>query len=217
MVVPPTGRPPTMADVAARAGVSRALVSIVFRGSPGASDRTRQRVRDAAAELGYAPDQRARLLSRSRSGLVGVAFGLQHEFHSELVEALYGAAQAQGYEVAVSGFAPSRDEQHAIAGLLSYRCEALVLLGTALPADTLAGHAARVPTVVVARRVQAAGVDVVRTDDKAGARLATDHLLGLGHERITFLSGGRVAGDAERRRAERALRELNDTLEQRVE
>src|SRR3954447_1153208 len=114
-------RTPTMADVAARAGVSRALVSIVFRDQPGASEATRLKVREAAQALGYAPDQRARLLSRSRTRLVGVVFGLQHEFHGEVVEALYAAAAPHGYEIALSGSAPGRDETAAVASLLSYR------------------------------------------------------------------------------------------------
>src|SRR5688500_10187685 len=63
-------RRPTLEDVAARAGVSRALVSIVIRGAPGASEQTRERVLQAAAELRYRPDTRARLLSRSRSQLL---------------------------------------------------------------------------------------------------------------------------------------------------
>ena len=83
----------TMADVAASAGVSRALVSIVFRGVPGASPETRQRVMEAAEQLSYRPDQRARLLGSHRSRTVGVVFGLHHEFHAEVVEALYGAAE----------------------------------------------------------------------------------------------------------------------------
>ena len=99
-----------MEDVAARAGVSRALVSIVFRNQPGASEATRQRVREVASMLGYAPDQRARLLGRKRSGQVGVAFGLQHGFHGELVEAMYAAAEHAGYELVLTGFAPSRSE-----------------------------------------------------------------------------------------------------------
>ena len=91
-------RRPTMEDVAARAGVSRALVSIVFRDAPGAGEQTRARVRAAAAELGYRPDTRARLLGRSRTGLVGVVFGVRHTFHTDLVESLYTAAEPAGYE-----------------------------------------------------------------------------------------------------------------------
>jgi hypothetical protein len=120
---------PTMEDVAARAGVSRALVSIVFRNQPGASEATRQRVRDVASKLGYAPDQRARLLGRKRTGQLGVAFGLQHGFHGELVEAMYAPAEHTGYELVLTGFAPSRSEGRAIDDLLAYRCEAVIVVG----------------------------------------------------------------------------------------
>ena len=58
-------RRPTLEDVAERAGVSRALVSIVMRDAPGASEQTRERVRRAADEIGYRPDPRARLLVHS--------------------------------------------------------------------------------------------------------------------------------------------------------
>ena len=64
-------RRPTLADVAARAGVSTALVSIVIRAAPGASSATRERVLHAAEELGYRPDSRARLLRRRRARASG--------------------------------------------------------------------------------------------------------------------------------------------------
>ena len=94
MRMQPGGRAPsiTMADVAERAGVSRALVSIVFRGAPGASPESRERVMRAAEELSYRPDRRARLLGSSRSRTVGVIFGLHREFHAELVEWLRAGA-----------------------------------------------------------------------------------------------------------------------------
>jgi DNA-binding LacI/PurR family transcriptional regulator len=196
------GRRPTvtMEDVAARAGVSRALVSIVFRGVPGASAETRKRVMEAAEELSYRPDQRARLLGSNRSRTVGVAFGLHHEFHAELVEQLYRAAEGSGYELALGAVAPSRDESRAVQGLLDYRCEAVVLLGSGLSRHALAELAVRLPVVVLVRSVRAAGVDVVRTDDAAGARLAVRHLLDLGHEDVVHVHGGRAPGAAERRR-----------------
>src|SRR5918997_1000147 len=68
----PSGRRLTLADVAARAGVSVPLVSIVMRDAPGASAATRERVRRIAEELGYRPDSRARLLRSARSRLIGV-------------------------------------------------------------------------------------------------------------------------------------------------
>src|ERR687886_139498 len=108
-----------MSDVAARAGVSRALVSIVFRDVPGASAETRERVRAAAEELGYRPDRRARLLSRRRTRVLGVSFTLGHEFHADLIAGLYRAAGAYDQELALSGTTSDRDEAEAVADLMA--------------------------------------------------------------------------------------------------
>src|SRR5215210_5291099 len=121
----PAPRTVTMADVAARAGVSKALVSIVFRAVPGASPESRERVMRAAAELDYRPDHRARLLGRGRSRTIGVLFGLHREFHGSLVESLYGAAEGCGWDLALGACAPpGRDERTAVRALLEQRCEA---------------------------------------------------------------------------------------------
>jgi DNA-binding LacI/PurR family transcriptional regulator len=197
-------RRPTLEDVAARAGVSRALVSIVIRDAPGASPATRERVRRAADELGYQPDARARLLSRGRSRLLGVVFGVQHAFHGDLVDGLYPAAGRAGYDIALSAVTPRRDEQDAVRSLLQDRCEALVLLGPRAPTAALAELAQRLPVVVVARAVRHRAVDVVRTADDAGQRLAVEHLVGLGHREIAHVDGGRAPGAAERRGGYRA-------------
>ena len=197
------GRRPTLVDVATAAGVSTALVSIIVRGAPGASDATRQRVLRIADELGYRPDTRARLLRSSRSRLLGVVFGVQHAFHGDLLAGLYGSADSYGYTLALSAVTPGRDEHRAVDDLLQDRCEGLVLLGPALSTPTLARLAARMPVVVVARAVRSAAVDVVRTDDAQGLQQAVDHLVALGHRRIVHVDGGRAAGAAERRRGYR--------------
>ncbi|MFG1815024.1 LacI family DNA-binding transcriptional regulator [Kribbella sp. NPDC049174] len=193
---------PTMEDVAARAGVSRALVSIVYRNVPGASDETRARVFAAGDELGYRPDHRARLLgSRQRTRLIGVAFDVRYPFHGDLVEALYPAAESLGYSLTLSAVTGTRREAAAVQSLLDYRCESLVLLGPTAPPSALTALAESQPTVVIARKVRAAGVHVVRTDDAAGSRLAVEHLLSLGHTRIAHVDGARAPGAAERRTA----------------
>jgi DNA-binding LacI/PurR family transcriptional regulator len=196
-------RRPTLADVAARAGVSVALVSIVMRDAPGASVATRERVRRAAEELGYRPDSRARLLRSSRSRLIGVVFAVQQAFHGDLVSGLYTAADAADYELALSAVTPARDERRAVTSLLQDRCEALILLGPHAPTSYLAELAARMPLVVVARPVRHRAVDVIRTDDAAGLEQAVDHLVALGHTRIVHIDGGRAPGAAERRRGYR--------------
>lgn len=196
-------RRPTLADVAALAGVSVALVSIVIRDVPGASAESRQRVLRAADELGYRPDTRARLLRSSRSRLLGVVFNVQHAFHGDLVSGLYTAARAAGYELALSAVTPGRDEQRAAASLMQDRCEALILLGPHAPTSFLAELAERLPVVVVARAARHRGVDVVRSADDEGSHLAVDHLVALGHRRIAHIDGGRAPGAAERRRGYR--------------
>src|SRR5262245_62109460 len=167
-----TAKPVTMEDVAARAGVSRALVSIVFRGAPGAAASTRERVLQAARDLDYQPDSRASRLGRARARTVGVAFGVGHDFHGDVIDGVYAAAEAAGYEVLLSGVTRQRTEEMAVRTLLAERCEALLLLGSALPSRRLASLAASVPVVSLLRPVRAAGVDVVRTDDSLGLDLA---------------------------------------------
>jgi DNA-binding LacI/PurR family transcriptional regulator len=196
-------RRPTLEDVAERAGVSRALVSIVMRDVAGASEQTRERVRRAADEIGYRPDQRARRLRQHRTRLIGVTFTAGQEFHADLVDGVYVAADELGYDVVLSGVTPHRDEPRALRTLIDDRCEGLVLIGPEMPARRLGDLAARVPVVVVARRV--GGVDAVRSDDVAGAVLGMDHLIGLGHRRIAYLDGGRAPGAAERRRGYRRV------------
>jgi DNA-binding LacI/PurR family transcriptional regulator len=199
----PGDRRPTLTDVATLAGVSKSLVSIVMRDEPGAGSETRQRVLEAAAQLGYQPDSRARLLRSGRSRLLGVVFGIQHAFHADLVTDLYTAARETGYEVALSAVTPDRAEPEAITGLLQDRCEALILLGPQSPAPVLARLAARLPVVAMARGVRSTTVDVVRTADARGLHLAVDHLAGLGHRRIAHIDGGRAPGAADRRRGYR--------------
>ena len=194
----------TMEHVAARAGVSRALVSIVFRGVAGASEATRERVLAAARDLDYRPDTRASRLGSSRTRTLGVTFSVGHTFHGDLMESLYTHADAAAYELVLSGVTPSRSEAAAVETLLAERCEGIVLLGSSQSTAQLARLAGRLPVVSVLRPVPGGEVGVVRTDDTAGLRLAVEHLHALGHTRIALLDGGRTAGAAERRRGYRA-------------
>ena len=205
MPPPPGGKRPTLADVAARAGVSTALVSIAMRGATGVSAATREHIVTVAREIGYRPDTRARLLRSRRSRLLGLQFGLQHPFHADLVEALYAVAEPAGYQLALSAVAPGRSEQRASEALLADRCEALILLGPQAPAAQLARLAAQLPVICIARRLppSVSGVEVVRTADDDGAGLAVDHLVALGHREIVHIDGGRAPGAADRRRGYR--------------
>lgn len=186
----------TLADVATHAGVSRALVSIVIRDAPGASAATRERVRASARELGYRPDLRARALAGQTSRLLGVMFGAGvGEFHFELLDGLYAAAEDHGHSLILSAVTPDRDERRAAEALSDFQFDALIML-TQTAEPILAD---RVPTVVVGWHTDFPGVDIVRTSDAAGMVLAVDHLVDLGHRRITHIDGGpTIIGSARR-------------------
>lgn len=201
-------RRPRLDDVAAEVGVSPATVSLVLRGVAGPSAATRERVLAAAARLGYRPDRAASALASRRSRLIGVVMDVSSPFHAQLVEDIHDAAERHGYDLLLSPVTRSRDETRAVETLLDSRCEALVLLGPEAPdMDLTALGRQQLPVVVVGRPVAPAGVDVVRAADDDGVAQAVDHLAGLGHRRITYVTGGRGSIAALRRRGyQRAMR-----------
>jgi len=194
----------TMADIARHLGVSRALVSIVLRGAEGASDATRERVLEAAAELGYRPDSLAQGLRRNRSRTLGVLFSLRRPFEVELVEHMYPAAQQLGYDLLLGPFTPGRGQDAVVDELLRYRCAGLIVVGPELHARDLEPLAEEVAVVEVGRGVTRGAVDVIRNDDAIGTRQAVDHLVGLGHHAIAYIDGGDNPGAEDRRAGYRA-------------
>jgi DNA-binding LacI/PurR family transcriptional regulator len=202
-IAAPPVKSPTMRDVAARAGVSKALVSLVFRNAPGASEQTRARVLEAADQLGYRPNRTASRLALRRTRLLGVTMSVRNTFHAELVEELQAAAAEHDYEIVVSTVTRTHDERCAIDALLGFRAEALVLLGPEVPTASLAALGGQLPVIVVGRRVASQAVDVVRTADDAGVGLTVDHLVDFGHRAIVHLDGGNGTIASDRRRGYR--------------
>ena len=199
------GRRPTLKDVAARAGVSRATASLVIREERGPSEASRERVRAAAAELGYIPDPTAQVLRRRRSRLLGVVFTARDAFHADLLDGIYPAAEERGYTVVLGAVSPMRRQERAVEALLASRCEALVLLAGRYAGEELAELAERLPVVDVGRvvRVGSPAVDAVESADDEGVAAAVDHLVGLGHRAIVHVDGGDQPGAEERRQGYR--------------
>ncbi|MFJ2813596.1 LacI family DNA-binding transcriptional regulator [Streptomyces sp. NPDC087294] len=196
-------RRPRLEDVAARVGLSTASVSLVLRGVPGPSEKTRERVLRAAADLGYRVDRTASTLASRRSRLLGVMVDIHSPFHAELVEHLHTAAEEVGYDLVLSTLTPSRSEHTAVETLLAFRSEALILLGPTAPGDRLAALAEKAPVIVVGRRSTDVAVDVVRTADDDGVGQIVDHLVGLGHREIVYVDGGKGVIATDRRRGYR--------------
>lgn len=208
-----------MEDVAELAGVSRALVSLVVRGSDKVSVESRGKVLAAAAELGYRPNAMARNLARRSTRMLGVVLHeLHNPFYAEIMEGIDERAEQLGYDVLIgTGGSRPRGEQASLEVFLQLRTDGLILVGPQLPTRSITLAAAVVPTVVVARALHAALVDTIVNDDRLGASLAVRYLAGLGHERILHIDGGKGANAAARRGGyEAAMRALGLAAEIRV-
>lgn len=187
------GRRPTLHDVAARAGVSKSLASLALQGSPKVSEARRAAVLAAADELGYRPNRTASSLVRQRTHTIGVhILDLHNPVFAEILDGVQEAVRGHDYStLLVTGNADARTERTEITRLLESRVEGLVLIAHRLSDDDLSAIAAEVPTVVVTwRTLGIRGLDSVSGDDLAGAGLAVDHLVGLGHASIAHISGG---------------------------
>ncbi|MEV6387236.1 LacI family DNA-binding transcriptional regulator [Nocardia xishanensis] len=196
---------PTMEDVAARAGVSRALVSLVMRDSPKVSAHRRRAVLEAARDLGYQPHIMARSLASRTSNIVGVLVSdLRNAFFADVVEGMDAVAQRSGLELILNtGRRSATRERTALESLLSFRPGGVILLSPVLPAAAIRQAAQQVPIVLVSRGSTIAGVDTVNDDGEIGGALAVDHLVSLGHSRIVHLDGGAAFTAAARRRGYR--------------
>ncbi len=181
-------------DVAARAGVSVGTVSHTINHPELVSARTRQAVERAILDLGFVPNQQARVLTGAASQVIGlVVLDVVSPFFMEAARAVERAAREAGHVVILcnSGNDPDRESQ-----LLQILAAQRVRGALLTPATTGPGvdrpdlGTRNLPTVFLDYR--ASGEDCsVSVDNVAGARLAVEHLLDLGHERVAFVSGGR--------------------------
>ena len=197
----------TMGDIAREAGVSQSTVSRVVNATASPiliSDQTRERVLAAARRLGYRPNPLARGLRGASTMLLGVIVrDIVDPFFSGAVEAVTTSAAAHGYNV-VLGHAHGRaDEAILLRSVLETRhVDAILVLGDMGDQpriiDDLRGN--HVPVVTLWQGSAAHGLPTVSVDNSLGISEALDHLLGLGHRRIAFVSG-RPLGDIEERRA----------------
>jgi LacI family transcriptional regulator len=209
----------TIASVAALAGVGVGTVSRVLNDSGAVSGSTRMRVLEAIEALDYEPSAAARALSTGRTSTIGVIAPFFTE--PSVVERLRGVTRrlsSSGYQVTLFDIERPEQGDAALRSLaVKGRVDGLLVVSlppTAAQLERL--ETAGIPVVLVDRRSE--GATAVFTDDEAGGRLAAEHLLQLGHERIAFVGDiengpfGFTSSEARRRGYEAALRDAGVAL-----
>ena len=193
---------PTITDVARRAGVSKSLVSLVMRGADHVSPGRRDAVTRAAAELGYRPNAMARSLVQRRTHMIGVMLSdLHNPFFADIVAGIQDEAARTGYKVLVNtGSRAAPGEADAMETLLQLRADGIIHSSPVLLDYVIQQASREVPIVLVGRDGRGPAVDSVTNDDHAGAEMAVEHCVSLGHRRIAHIDGGQGAGAPDRRR-----------------
>ncbi|MGI6879288.1 LacI family DNA-binding transcriptional regulator [Microbacterium sp. gxy059] len=180
-----------IAEVAKAANVSNATVSRALSGRGSVSPATRERVLGAARDLGYVVSQAASTLASGRNRNVGVVLPfLDRWFFTQVLAGAQERLVHAGYDVTLYNLAGHGDERRQVFDtfLLRRRVDAAIAVSLELSDDEISRlHDLGKPLVGVGGPI--AGVPTLAIDDVSAARLATDHLLGLGHTRIAHIGG----------------------------
>ncbi|GAA5202834.1 LacI family DNA-binding transcriptional regulator [Microbacterium jejuense] len=179
----------TIADVAARAGVSLSTVSRALNGNPTVDPALAERVKDAAAALDYTASPVARSLVLGRTQTVAVVVpDLGNPTFQEVLRGLSRAAAADDYHVLVADSAESVDEERVLAGTTRRRTDGVILCAPRLPQDELDRLVGGLRPVVLINRT-AGEAPSVRADYRSALTAELELLHELGHRRIVYLAG----------------------------
>ena len=192
----------TIRDVAQHAQVSVTTVSHVINGTRFVSDEAKARVRAAIAALNYVPSAVARSLKSSRTHTVGMMIpNNSNPYFAEIIRGIEDACFAAGFNVILCNSDDDPHKQAAYVRVLSEKqVDGLIVLssgGDPELLDTLRG--APMPQVLVDREIDDLAADLVEVDHEGGARLAVEHLVGLGHARIACIAGPLALSPARQR------------------
>jgi LacI family transcriptional regulator len=194
---------PTLLDIAADAGVSRATVSLVIRDVPRVSDATRKRVLRSIEKLGYVYNRGAASLRMQQSNAIGlIVSDITNPFFAEAIVAIEERLATAGFVTLLGNTSEDRAKEARLLktmrefpadGLLI--CPALDEHSPQRPPPLNVGGI--LPVVAFVRR--APGLDYAGIDNAQGAQLAVDHLYRIGHRRIAFLGGNPQRSSGEER------------------
>lgn len=179
-------------DVARAAGVSAATVSRALSGRGRISDATRARVRAAAADLGYVVSAAASALATGRAANIGVVVPLLDRwFFANVLDGIASRLTPRGYDMTLYSMSTDRAQRDGVldVSLRRGRVDGLIVLSLTL-ADDEVDRLLDLNLPVVGLGSTNRRLPALRIDDVAVARLATEHLLALGHRRIAHLGAG---------------------------
>jgi DNA-binding LacI/PurR family transcriptional regulator len=199
--------PATMRDIALASGVSQSTVSRVLNDAPTRipiAPETRERVAANARRLGYRPNPLARGLRGAPTMLIGAIMrDFSDPFFADAIEALAVEATKHDYNVVVGGQG-RRQEGLALTTVLETRhCDALIMVGDLEDQPRLLTDLRNslLPVVALWQGISPLEFPTVDVDDRAGTILGLEHLVGLGHERIGFISANLPGGNLQREQA----------------
>ena len=188
----------TLDMVAKEAGVSPATVSRILNGTAVVSAARKEAVDAAIAKLGFVPNPVARGLAGGRTFSIGVVTqALDSPFYGSALRGIEEKLLPLGYSpLFVSGQWNAEVETRCMDVLRSRRVDGIIVLTGRLTDKALKAYAKHLPIVVTGRKLTAPGLAALYCDNVEGARLATQHLIDLGHRQIAFISGDPQHPDA---------------------
>jgi len=216
---------PTIRDVAAQAGVSISVASNALNDKGRVSARTRQRVKQAAQEIGYVPSYSARRLRGKDVRAIGVIVAVSQEevfstrYFSEATHAFGLAAAASGYKLHYIHLSELQFSPTSLYETLSDGAvDGVIIVAPILSQVDMVIQAMaelpHIPYVLFSASPDRPGVSYVDSDGQGGARLAIRHLLDLGHQRIAYVGPPEENSNAldRLRGSQAAMREAGLTL-----
>jgi len=184
--------PPTIRDVARAAGVSTASVSRVLAGIGNPRPETEAAVRSAVTALEYRPSGVARSLRMKRTRTLGlIVTDIGNPFFPEVVRTTDLAARDLGYTILLGSAAYDEHRaMHYLDLMVDRRVDGLIIASSQVSDDSLQWLlSSPVPAVIVNAEASGLPIPVITSDNSGGARLAVEHLVGLGHRRIAYVRG----------------------------
>ncbi|NYT95912.1 LacI family DNA-binding transcriptional regulator [Salinispora sp. H7-4] len=184
--------PITIADVALRAGVSKTTVSRVINGKGELDEATAARVRAVIDELGYVPSARAVNLARGSTRVVGMLVpSLTWPWVGQVLQGAVDAVESQGYGLLLSTCNRGVESMRQFATHVSAKSfDGLLVIEPEGTLDYIAElHDQGLPVVLIDDRGHEPRFPSVGTTNRAGARAAAEHLVGLGRRRPLVIAG----------------------------